>query len=91
MGNQKNGKSKVENWKSYIKLCSVPDVGSITAMRLLEAFGSPEGVFAAPREKLLEVPRIGAKLADAISDARKIRTAKKSSRDGGARRKVYPL
>lgn len=70
MGNRKNGKSKVENWKSYIKLCSVPDVGSITAMRLLEAFGSPEGVFAAPREKLLEVPRIGAKLADAISDAR---------------------
>lgn len=60
----------MEDWKSYIKLCSIPDIGSITAMRLLEAFGSPEAVFEAPREALLSVPKIGAKTADAILAAR---------------------
>ena len=60
----------MEDWKSYIKLCSIPDIGSITAMRLLEAFGSPEAVFEAPHEALLSVPKIGAKTADAILAAR---------------------
>lgn len=60
----------MEDWKSYIKLCSIPDIGSITAMRLLEAFGSPGAVFEASREALMSVPKIGSKTADAILAAR---------------------
>lgn len=60
----------MEDWKSYIKLCSIPDIGSITAMRLLEAFGSPEGIFAASKSDLLSVPRIGVKTAESVLSAR---------------------
>lgn len=60
----------MEDWKSYIKLCSIPDIGSITAMRLLEAFGSPGGVFAASKSDLLSVPKIGVKTAEALLAAR---------------------
>ena len=60
----------MEDWKSYIKLCSIPDIGSITAMRLIEAFGSPGGVFAASKSDLLSVPKIGVKTAEAVLAAR---------------------
>ena len=55
-----------EEWKSYIRLCAIPEIGAVTAMRLLDAFGSPGKVFAASREELMSVDKIGAKTADSI-------------------------
>lgn len=55
-----------ETWKSYIRLCAIPEIGAVTAMRLINAFGSPEGVFAATREELTAVDKIGIKTADSI-------------------------
>ena len=45
---------------------SIPDVGPTAAKRLLSHFGSIEGIVAAPRDQLIEVHRIGPKIADKI-------------------------
>jgi ERCC4-type nuclease len=45
---------------------SIPDVGPTAAKRLLSHFGSIEGIVAAPRDQLIEVHRIGPKIADNI-------------------------
>ena len=59
-----------DGWKGYIRLCAIPEIGAVTAMRLLDRFGSPEAVFAASRRELLEVEKIGPKTADSIIDNR---------------------
>ncbi len=51
---------------SYIKLCAIKDIGAVTARRLLEHFGSPEAVFAANKDELLRVEKIGAKTAESL-------------------------
>lgn len=42
----------------WLALSVIPNVGSVTARRLIERFGSVEAVFDAPDEELLRVPRI---------------------------------
>ncbi len=44
-----------ETWKSYIRLCAIPEIGAVTAMRDNSAFASPAGVFAATREEVTAV------------------------------------
>lgn len=47
-------------------ISSIPDVGPKAAERLLAHFGSIEGVVNASKERLIEVDRIGPKIADRI-------------------------
>ncbi len=51
---------------SYIKLCAIKEVGSITAMRLLKHFGNPDAVFSASKTELMQVEKIGEKTAETI-------------------------
>lgn len=57
-------------WKSYIKLCSIADIGAITAMRLIEKFGNPDEVFNADKASLMQVEKVGEKIATSIIEAR---------------------
>ncbi len=50
----------------WISLRSVPQVGNVTFRRLLERFGSPEAVFRASRDALLQVRGVSTATADAI-------------------------
>lgn len=50
----------------WIALHSVPGVGSVFIKRLLERFQTPEGVFKASLEELLEVEGLGARVAHEI-------------------------
>jgi len=45
-------------------ISSIPDVGPVAAERLLRQFGSVEGVINATKKELLEVDRIGPKIAE---------------------------
>ncbi len=56
----------------YIKLCAIKEVGAITAMRLLEHFGSPENIFVASKTELMQVEKIGAKTAETIIREREL-------------------
>jgi ERCC4-type nuclease len=47
-------------------VAGLPNVDSVLGKRLLEHFGSVEGVFAATKEGLMEVPGIGKKIAEKI-------------------------
>ncbi len=51
---------------SYIKLCTIKEVGAITAMRLLKHFGTPEAIFSATKSELMQVEKIGEKTAETI-------------------------
>jgi len=51
---------------SYIKLCAIKEVGSITAMRLLNHFGTPDAIFSASKTELMQVEKIGEKTAETI-------------------------
>ena len=50
----------------WLALGRVPGVGSMTFLKLLQRFGSPEAVFRAPLRSLLEVERVGRRVAEAI-------------------------
>ena len=49
-----------------LSLCAVPEVGPITARRLIRKFGSPIAALRAPEGELTEVPRVGPKTARKI-------------------------
>lgn len=53
-----------------LRLNLVPGIGSRLQTQLLQIFGTPAKVFAAPGEQLLQVEGIGPKLSAAISAAR---------------------
>lgn len=55
-----------ESKVGWVALCLVPRIGGRTLGALLDAFGSPSAVFDAPREALLNVPRIGDTTVTAI-------------------------
>ncbi len=57
---------------SYIKLCAIKEVGAITAMRLLKHFGSPENIFSATKSQLMQVEKIGEKIAETIIKEREL-------------------
>lgn len=53
-----------------LRLSHADAVGPVTFRRLVRVFGSPEAVLSAPKERLLEVPDISPRIADAIRSAR---------------------
>ena len=55
-----------DDYKDYIRLCSIQDVGHITAMRLINFFGSPTEVFNASKADLMQVEKVGARTANSI-------------------------
>ena len=57
---------------SYIKLCAIKEIGSITAMRLIKHFGSPDAVFTATKAELMQVEKIGEKTASSIIKNREL-------------------
>ena len=57
---------------SYIKLCAIKEVGSITAMRLLNHFGTPDAIFSASKTELMQVEKIGEKTAETIIKNREL-------------------
>ena len=60
-----------EDWESkkyWIGLNMVLGVGKTLCHRLVKAFGSPKNVFHAPRKALMEVERVGDKVARQILD-----------------------
>lgn len=56
--------------ESLITLNLIPGLGSLRIQSLLEFFSTADLVLEAPRHMLLQVPRIGEKIAAAISDWR---------------------
>ncbi len=62
--------SSAADLASSLLLSLVPGIGPRLTMALLERFGSPAAVLAAPMSELRHVPGIGAKLSQAISLAR---------------------
>src|SRR5215813_12074612 len=59
-----------ERLLSALTLALVSGVGPRTRQRLLEHFGSADAVLSASPSQLRQVPRIGAKLCQAIATAR---------------------
>jgi DNA processing protein len=57
-----------ESKKYWIGLNMVLGVGKTLCRRLVKAFGSPEKVFHASRRELIEVERVGDKVARQILD-----------------------
>jgi len=55
-----------EEYKDYIRLCEIPDIGNVSAMRLISHFGSPRAALEASRAELMGVEKIGAKTAESI-------------------------
>ncbi len=53
--------------KEYV-VSSLPGIGPAVAGNLLSHFGSVEKVMTAPREELMKVERVGAKIADRIRE-----------------------
>lgn len=71
---------------SWICLSLVPGLGPITAARLLERFGSPEGILSAPAHEIYSVQGIGRKIAACISNFNGMEEAediRKKCRDKG--------
>lgn len=60
----------IESVEACIKLGMLPDVGSVSALRLLRKFGSCEAIFKASVHELAEVEKIGVKIARKIVDSR---------------------
>lgn len=55
---------------AFLTLNLIPGLGPVRLRALLDVFGSPELVLDAPRNLLVQVPRIGNAMADAIADWR---------------------
>ncbi len=55
-----------EDWKYQIKLCSLPDVGSASAARLIKHLGSAHAVLNATTEELASVGKIGKRTISSI-------------------------
>lgn len=55
--------------RQYVLLSMIPGVGPRLRQALLARFYSPQGILAAPMDRLREVPGIGPKLARAITSA----------------------
>lgn len=55
-----------EDYKYYIKLCAIPEIGAVSAMRLLKYFGSPQAALSASKSELMKVEKIGEKTANSI-------------------------
>jgi len=53
--------------KYWLALKSIEDVGNVTYIHLLDAFGTPRNIFNAPIDALTKVPRITNKIASAIN------------------------
>ena len=62
--------AKEENISSMI-LSLVPDVGAVTARRLIEHFGSAKAALEAPGNEIAHVCKAGEKIASAIAETRK--------------------
>ena len=58
--------------ESLVTLNMVPEIGSVRLNKLLGFFSKPEAILKAPREKLVSVCGIGAKIADKIISLGKI-------------------
>ncbi len=54
----------------WMLLKEVPGIGCLLAKRLLERFGSPEGIFAATDRELLAIDGISSKLLEALRSVR---------------------
>jgi DNA processing protein len=52
--------------KYWLALKFIEDIGNVTYVRLIDAFGSPRDVFHAPANDLRKVPKITGKIASAI-------------------------
>lgn len=57
-----------ESFLAHVRLACVPGVGGVLRQRLLERFGSPEGVFAASAAELATVSKVGPKLVQLIPE-----------------------
>jgi DNA processing protein len=57
-----------ETLLAHVRLSCVPGVGGLLRKRLLERFGSPQGVFAASGDELSQVERVGPKLVALIPE-----------------------
>ncbi len=55
-----------DDYKDYIRLCAIPEIGYISAMRLIEYFGSPSEVFEASKSELMKVEKVGERAANSI-------------------------
>ena len=67
-----------ESFLAHVRLACVPGVGGVLRQRLLERFGSPEGVFAASPAELAAVSKIGPKLVRAIPEFATSRVAEET-------------
>ncbi len=54
--------------EAYIALNLLPKIGPVRVRRLLEAFGSPQGILSARREALRAVDGIGPEMAKVVAD-----------------------
>ncbi len=59
-----------DTWRDYVRLCSIPDIGAVTAMRLIRHFGSASAALRASESELKSVERIGEKTARTIVETR---------------------
>lgn len=75
-----------------LRLAHATGVGPVTFRKLVRVFGSPEAELSAPKERLLEVPDISPRIADAIRAARTNRWAEEEiARAAGQGVALLPL
>lgn len=55
-----------DNYEDYIRLCAIPEIGHISAMRLINFFGSATNVLNATKSELMQVDKIGSHTANSI-------------------------
>ena len=67
-----------ESFLAQVRLACVPGVGGVLRQRLLERFGSPEGVFAASPAELATVSKVGPKLVQLIPEFATSRVAEET-------------
>ncbi len=67
-----------ESFLAHVRLACVRGVGAATRKRLLDAFGSPLGVFAASTAELAKVHRVGPKLASLIPEIARSQAAEET-------------
>ncbi len=55
-----------DDYKNYIRLCAIPEIGYVSAMRLIDYFGSPTEIFEASKSELMQVEKVGERAATSI-------------------------